>query len=149
MMLLALAWAGAQPAGKPRHFLEDVYASYRQSDFSPFAHANRYFAPRLLAAINEDSRLARGEVGYLDGDPVCQCQDTSGMHPSVTSVRQQGPRMAIVRVSIGWEGEKARPATFKLVRTKAGWRIADVSSSDEPSLLGALEKANREARVRH
>ena len=148
MIALALLAAAMQPPESPRAYIESLYSNYAKSDYSPFTHPERVFAPRLLAAINEDSRLARGEVGYLDGDPVCQCQDTGGMRPSVTRVSQQGPRMAIVRVSIGWEGEKARPATFKLVRTKAGWRIADVSSSDEPSLLGALEKANREARVK-
>jgi hypothetical protein len=36
-----------------------------------------------------------------------------------------------------------------LVRTNAGWRIADVSTSDEPSFLGAIEKSNREARAKH
>jgi ABC-type transporter MlaC component len=71
------------------------------------------------------------------------------MRPSITDVSQEGPDKAIVRVSIGWEGEKARPATFKLLRTRGGWRIADVSSTDEPSLLGALETANRKARAKH
>ena len=71
------------------------------------------------------------------------------MRPSITSVSQDGPDKATVRVSIGWVGEKARPATFKLLRTPIGWRISDVSSADEPSLLNALERANREARAKH
>jgi hypothetical protein len=123
--------------------MQRLYSNYRHSSYSQFTHPERVFAPKLLAAINEDSKLARGEVGYLDGDPVCQCQDTSGMRPSVTGVTQQGADKATVRVSIGWQGEKARLATFKLVRTPSGWRIADVSSTDEPSLLNALEAANR------
>ena len=149
MIVLALLAASAQPAETPRAYMQRLYASYSHSDYSPFSHPERVFAPRLLSAINEDSRLAHGEVGYLDGDPVCQCQDTGGMRPTITSVSQKAPDKAIVRVSIGWEGDKARPATFKLVRTRAGWRIADVSSQDEPSLLGALETANRKARAKH
>ena len=149
MMLLALLAAAAQPAESPKAYMQQLYANYRQADYSPFKHAERVFAPQLLAAINEDSKLAHGEVGYLDGDPVCQCQDSGGMRPSITNVTQQGPNEATVRVSIGWEGEKARPATFKLVRTRSGWRIADVSSADEPSLLTALEAANRKARQKH
>jgi hypothetical protein len=38
---------------------------------------------------------------------------------------------------------------FSLLRTAAGWRIADVSSSDEPSLLKALQAANAKARKKH
>jgi len=147
MILLALL-AAAQPVESPKAYMQQLYANYRHSNYSPFTHPERVFAPRLLAAINEDSKLAQGEVGYLDGDPVCQCQDTGEMRPSITSVTQQGTK-ATVRVSIGWPGEKARPATFKLVHTSSGWRIADVGSADEPSLLNALEKANRKARAQH
>lgn len=145
----ALAASPTAAAGTPRAFMERLYASYRSPDFSPFTHPERIFAPALLSAINEDSKLAHGEVGYLDGDPVCQCQDTSGMHPVVTGVAQSAPDKATVRVSIAWQGEKATTAEFSLVRTRGGWRIADVSSSDEPSLLGALVASNRKQRGRH
>jgi hypothetical protein len=149
MILLALAAATARPAETPQRFMDRLYANYRNEDFSPFSHPKRVFAPRLLAAIGEDSRLARGEVGYLDGDPVCQCQDSSGMHPSVTGVSERTRDKAIVRVSIAWPHDKPTLARFQLVRTPAGWRIADVSSADEPSLLTGLEAANRKARSRH
>lgn len=148
MIILALLAYAAQARDTPRAYIERLYASYRHADFSPFKHAERVFAPRLLAAINEDSRLAHGEVGYLDGDPVCQCQDTSGMHPSITSVTQSGPDRATVRVSIRWDRDKTRPATFRLVRTLGGWRVADVLTADDPSLLNSLEAANRKARRR-
>jgi hypothetical protein len=134
-------------AGTPRAFMETLYAGYRNPSYNPFDHPSRVFAPRLIAAINEDSRLAHGEVGYVDGDPVCQCQDPSGMHASIAGVTQHGRDKASVKVSIAWDsGDKPRPTRFDLVRTRAGWRIADVSSADEPSFLGAIEKANREAR---
>jgi hypothetical protein len=38
---------------------------------------------------------------------------------------------------------------FSLVRTPAGWRIADVLGGDEPSLLRALEDSNHKARRKH
>ena len=146
MMLLAFLAAAA--AETPKAYMQRLYANYRHADYSPFSHPERVFAPRLLAAIREDSKLAHGEVGYLDGDPVCQCQDSGGMRASIGSVTMQGADKATVRVSIGWQGAKPRPATFKLLRTDAGWRVADVSSADEPSLLSALEAANRKARAR-
>src|SRR3954447_20192941 len=150
MILLFLAAAAAQPqAATPRAFLERAYASYANPHFNPFDHMDRYFAPRLIAAINEDSRLAHGEVGYVDGDPICQCQDPAGMHAAVDRVIAHGRDKAVVQVTIGWDADKPRPARFTLVHTRAGWRIADVSSADEPSYLRAIERSNRKMRARH
>ncbi len=149
MMLLAMLFAAAPAVETPKAYMERLYASYRNQNFNPFDHPERYFAPRLLAAIKEDARLANGEVGYVDGDPICQCQDPDGLNASVTSVTQRGREKAIVRVSIGFTGYKPRPTTYTLVRTKAGWRIADVSSANEPSFLAGIEKSNREMRAKH
>jgi hypothetical protein len=150
MILLFLAAAAAQPqAQTPRAFLERAYASYANPHFNPFDHLDRYFAPRLITAIREDSRLAHGEVGYVDGDPICQCQDPDGLHAKVARIVQQGPARANAEVILDWTDSTARRVRFSLVRTAAGWRIADVSSSDEPSFLRAIEDSNRKARRRH
>ncbi len=145
-MFLFLLAAVSSAAEAPRTFVERLYASYRHENYSPFDHAERVFAPRLNAAIKEDSRLAHGEVGFLDGDPICSCQDTGGMHSKVVSVNSAGAS-ATAHVLLKWQGEKnARDVKLKLIRTAAGWRVADVGTSDEPSLLKDLEEANREAR---
>ena len=146
MILLYLAAAAAQPnAQAPQSFIQQIYASYRRSSFSPLEHPERYFAPRLLAAINEDSRLNQGEVGYLDGDPICQCQDAAGLKARVTGYFPFDGAW-IVSVSIRLHGYPPRPASFTVVGTREGWRIADVASTEEPSLLKALEKSNAEAK---
>ena len=146
MILLALAAANPVANESPRAFVERLYASYANEDYSPFEHPERVFAPGLLAAINEDSKLANGEVGFLDADPICQCQDTSGMRSSVASVT--GSRgQATARVTVSWQGTKDRQdIRLKLTRTPAGWRIADVSTADEPSLLKDMQEANSKAR---
>ena len=149
MMLLALLVAAAPAAETPQAYMERLFASYRVTNFNPFNRPELYFAPRLLSAIKEDARLANGEVGYVDGDPICQCQDPDGLHATVSGVRQQGRDTALVSVSIGFTGYKPRPTTFTLVRTAAGWRIADVSSGDEPSFLHGIEQANQAARRKH
>ena len=149
VILAALALAAVAPAPAaetPRGFVERVYAQYRKPDFSPFARPERWFAARLLAAIREDERLAKGEVGFLDGDPVCQCQDSGGLKAAVTKIVRHGRDQARVRVSLSLAGEAPRPAAFSLVRTAAGWRIADVSSPGEDSLLAGLEASNRKLR---
>jgi Protein of unknown function (DUF3828) len=149
MILLALLVAAAPAAETPRAYMERVYASYRNKNFSPFDHPERYFAPKLLAAIKEDARLAKGEVGYVDGDPICQCQDTDGLHAKIARVTGQGTAKALAEVILDFTDSTARRVRFSLVRTNGGWRIADVSSADEPSFLAGIEKSNREMRAKH
>lgn len=148
MMLLAVLVVAAPATKTPKAYIERVYASYRDKNFSPFDHPDRYFAPMLLGAIKEDARLAHGEVGYVDGDPICQCQDTDGLHARVSRVTKQGATRALAEVILDFTDSTARRVKFSLVRTDAGWRIADVSSPDEPSFLGAIEKSNREMRAK-
>jgi hypothetical protein len=117
---------------------------------TPFDHLDRYFAPRLIAAIREDSRLAHGEVGYVDGDPICECQDPDGLHAKITRVTLQDASKANADVILEFTDSTARRVRFSLLRATAGWRIADVSSGDEPTFLRAVEGSNRKARrTRH
>ena len=149
-LLIGAVLAGSHEAAEtPKGYMERLYAAYRDPSFNPLAHPGNYFAPKLAAAIQQDSRLAKGEVGYLDGDPICQCQDPDGLNARVTRVTQTGRGRTEVGVTIGLTGYDGRPATFSLVQTKKGWRIADVATPDEPSLLNALEQANRQRRAKH
>ena len=146
-LLLLLAAAAAQaPAGTPEGFIQRLYASYNRTDFSPFKHPERVFAPRLLAAINDDRRLNGDEVGYIGGDPVCQCQDAAGLRATITKVVVQDRNHARVRVSISLQGYAPRPVMFTLVRTRAGWRIADIVDPLGTSLLLGIETSNRRLR---
>lgn len=144
--MMMLFFAAAAAGQSPQAFVERLYDSYRNENYSPFEHSERVFAPQLNAAIKEDERLAHGDVGFLDGDPICACQDTGGMHSRLVSVSASG-RSATAHVLLKWDGdEESRDVRLNLVRTPAGWRVADVGTSDEPSLLKDLQDANRKAR---
>ena len=149
MILLFLAALGHQPAAQsaatPRSFIAQVYAGYRNHAYSPLEHLDRTFAPELAAAIRTDARLAKGEVGFLDGDPLCDCQDYERITATVRALTQPTPRRAIARVRVSLGIDTPRDLTLELQRTPAGWRIADVVSS-QGSLLAALRKSNRGAR---
>lgn len=148
-LLLLLAAAAAQaPAGTAEGFVQRLYASYNRSDFSPFKHPERVFAPRLLAAINEDMRLAQGEVGYLDGDPVCQCQDHGKVTAQIRMLTRPSRGTARVLVHVDLGIGDARDLWLTLVHTRSGWRIADIRPFPGESLLQALEAANRDARAK-
>ena len=150
-ILLAAAQpaALARPADTPRAFVERLYAGYRNDDFSPFTRPERYFAPPLAAALAEDARLFTGEIGFVDADPFCQCQDTGGMRAAIRAVRQPTRTSAQAQVALGFGAEvEPRTLTLILVRTPAGWRVADIASPGEPSYLRALQASNRAERAR-
>jgi hypothetical protein len=148
MILFLLAAAIAQsPAQGPTSWLTDVYAEYKNPDFNPFDDPALYFTPHLVSLIHEDARLAKGEIGYVDGDPICQCQDPGGLRAAVVKMAQPRPNKAIAKVAISFPGDRPRLIRFTLVKTTTGWRIADISSKDEPSFLKAVERSNRRRRL--
>ena len=119
-LILAATLGADEPIPEtPRAQMEQLYARYSDPSFNPLTHLDLYFAPKLAAAMEEDSRLAEDEIGYLDGDPVCQCQDPAGLHAVVANERMIGIDQAEVRVSISLAGYEPKPATFRLMRTKA------------------------------
>jgi hypothetical protein len=148
LALFLAAWLapGAAPAAdSPGAFVTRLYAAYRNPDYSPLAKPQRVFAPALVAAILEERRLSKDEVGFMDADPLCQCQDASGMRPLVEAVHQAGGT-ATVRILLRFGPSERRELRLRLTRGAAGWRIADVATTDEPSLLRDLQAWNRRKR---
>ncbi len=143
LYLAALAAAAHPQAEGPKQFIARVYAAYARDNYSPLDRPERVFAPVLVRAIREDERLAHGEVGYLDGDPLCGCQDYGKISVQVRTLKQPTKRSADALVHVDLGIGEARDLRLKLVLTADGWRVADVGSADEPSLLGALQRSNR------
>jgi hypothetical protein len=147
MMIAAVAMAAAAVPvahSSPEVFVTGLYTHYRRNpDFSPLLRPQDVFSPRLTAAIRRDSALANGEVGFLDGDPLCDCQDSAGLRATVAPIGQPGPDTARMAVDIRFAGNDRRHLKLSLVRVAGAWRIADVASAQEPSLLVDLERENR------
>lgn len=144
LLLAAACLAPVEITETPRAFVERIYSGY--PEFSPFAFPERFFAEPLTEAMAEDSRLSHGEVGFLDGDPLCQCQDPSGLEAVVRDVRRPTRTTATANLDIRLTGYEPRPVRLKLVRTPAGWRVADIATPDSPSLLSDLRRSNRRRR---
>jgi len=84
--------AAAPDAARARAFVEKLYSHYPskpgRTSFDPTGkNAGEVFDPGLIAAFREDARLANGEVGFVDADPLCQCQDDSGLKSKIVSSR--------------------------------------------------------------
>jgi hypothetical protein len=141
--LAAALLAAAPSAETAREFVERVYAGYGEADYDPLADPGRIFSPGLVAAIREDARLSRDEVGFMDADPLCQCQDPAGLRPTIRDVRQPARSSAVAHILLDFGGSDRRDLRLRLVRTRAGWRISDIVTGDEPSMLAALQRFNR------
>jgi len=143
------AMAAGLDANAARAFVQKIYSHYPQKQDGPFFEpANKdapsVFDPGMVAAFQEDARLAKGEVGYVDGDPICGCQDDSGMVFKITAATMTGKDTADVTVALMASATDKAPRlqTLKLVVVNGQWRIHDISAKDQKSYRDDLMKAN-------
>lgn len=119
-------------------FVSNLYSNYGENSlYSSLGQgADTLFAADLLALIQEDQRQAKGEVGYLDGDPVCDCQDNDITNVGVTLHKTESTHLQAEvsflnvnqPVSIG----------LSLLQTGQGWRIEDIRTRTASSLRNDL-----------
>ena len=137
--------ARAQDLASARHFVASIYAHYPTSDkrpsFEPTGNnlAHALFDASLVRLIREDERLAHGEVGVLDSDPFCDCQDDGGMKFTVGEAKAAGAGAARVDVTAsGSDLKTPERLTVDLIWTPGGWRVHDIHTPNTPSLRGLL-----------
>ena len=138
-----VACAGARREG-PEAFLRRVYTPYVKGDqhVSPTGkNAAKIFDAHLTTLIRKDQANAKGEIGALDQDPICDCQDFNHLK-SLSIKLRQGDRGRVVASVRFINGSTPVLLTYALNVTKSGWRVADIGSKGKPSLAAFLEKAN-------
>ena len=141
LALVALAPAAkAQSLGDARAFVSGLYRAYERSPDVNYlgSRARSVFSPRLIALMRRDARNAHGEVGALDGDPICDCQDPDGIKLVALDVASAGPGRASARVRVRFAGSRREAMTLDLVSVRAAWRVDDVHTRDTPSLVRLL-----------
>ena len=149
ILLAALALSASGPAD-PRIFVEQLYERYREG--RPAAHddVDAIYARPLAAAIKTDARLAGpGEVGALDWDPICDCQDGEGLRANIRRIDRWHGNGFEVLVDLRFPGgAELRPARLMLEYGAHGWRVADLTMKDGRSLRAWLDRQNALARGR-
>jgi hypothetical protein len=144
-LALSASAARAQDAASAQTFVTGLYAAYRHHPGPDYLGpvAKDVFSARLLALIRR-AALANGEVGALDGDPICDCQDASGLRlRELTTVSQaiagrpSGKLIATVRLR-GPDG--SRTLRLDLIAVDGHWRVDDVHTHDTPSLAAYLRQ---------
>jgi hypothetical protein len=135
----------ADDAKDAKTFLAGLFATYRDNKKPP-AGAHHVYDSQLQALMDEDVRLAHGEVPALDFDPLCQCQDYQHLTARLT-VRSFSPNAAVIAATLrdlGIPKEKPRDAVFELVKERGAWRIHDIHADDPKSLRAFLIQQNTE-----
>ncbi len=121
-------------------FLRNVYRAYETgeapSPTGPFGAS--IFTPELFGLIRRDHELAHGELGALNHDPICGCQDYDALTDVEIVVAPVVGNATHAAVSFR-NGSHAGTVGFELVRVDRQWRIADVEEPDMSSLRKFLE----------
>ena len=144
------AAAAAQPASTDaddvKAFLEGVYAHYKtnssNSTFQPFdANGPDVLDPDTLALMKADTKALNGDLGDIDADWICMCQDYTSIKATITvqSASATAAKATSDFQDVDDKSAKPRHDTFDLVKTPAGWRIHDMGTSDQPSLRKVLQ----------
>lgn len=141
-LLACPAAAGAQDLNQAKAFVTGLYAAYAKTPGPEYVgrQAEAVFSPSMIDLMRrEAAHTPKGEVGALDGDPICDCQDyeISAATVTVTMAAPGRARAAARFLNFG----EARTATFDLVAVDGQWRVADIHSANLPSLVDLLQES--------
>ena len=163
MLLLAAAVATvhparAQDASSAKAFLAEAYRHYDKNgkgiDLAG-PEANRYYHSSLIALIRADNK-ANGpdNVGALDYDPLCSCQDWNGIFDLKIDIQLDNPlRETLATASFAlddakrYDSQSWRKLRIQLRTERGGWRIydiLDITASQAP--LGVREALIKDIR---
>jgi hypothetical protein len=147
--------------GSAKAFVTQLYSHYPERDDAPTydpagRSAKAVFDPSMVALIREDARLTpQGDVGAIDGDPICDCQDSGGMRVKIGLVRPTSASHAVAHIDLRFADAsppETRRLELDLVDVQGHWRVYDVGTKELPSLREYLVRSNRsaiEAQRRH
>lgn len=126
------------PDNTAYQFLFNLYSNYQNGNVG-FRYngtaADTIFSPELLKLIRKDQKLAQGEVGYLDFNPMCACQDISDFKViKIVIFKKLDTTYADLRFKIS---ETKDSLLLKLQTNNGRWLIGDIISHSG-SLYGFL-----------
>ena len=124
-------------AESARRFVASLYARY-----GPDSHpanlseenANEAFDPSLIALVKADAAaVGPGNVGVLDYDPLCNCQQTDVDFPGLRITMQLvNASRATAVVTFNDVNQKPIKIALALTLGKTGWRIYNVEDFTGP-----------------
>lgn len=131
-----------QTAPQAESFVRNIYAQYatksrKGPDFLG-KQASAVFSTELIRLIRLDERnTPRGDVGKMDYDPICVCQDFDGLQLKEVRIAKdtEGTATAFVTLFFGPPADSSVvKLRLRLIWVPQGWRIDDIETKETPSL---------------
>lgn len=138
------AGASARDAADVAAFLQGLYEHYKTNQNNNFqmfdANADEVFDADFIRLMAADQKALKGDVGVIDGDWLCACQDFVSLKATITvqSAASTSARATSDFVDTGIPDTKAQHDNFKLVKENGRWRIDDIQTDGEPWLRAQL-----------
>ena len=135
--------AQAPDAESARSFVQHVYQDFANPDWQHQEQRQaKFYSAQLYRLILADQKGHPGEVGKLDWDPICDCQDPG--NPGELKVQSitlsgAGPDRLKADATFLIVQEPGK-VTLTLLKTPTGWRIDDITAKNMPSLRALLKK---------
>jgi hypothetical protein len=128
------AAASGPDAASAKAFLQSIYQYYHKGgEGAPLEPTERWFVPALSKAIKDDMAESEktGDVGKIDADFFCDCQDFEELKPVIGPVSITGGRAT---VSVSFVNGDPHTLKYTLGWTRYGWRVADIDWGEDGTL---------------
>lgn len=139
----------AQTVPQAESFVRQIYAQYHtksRKDSGPDflgRQATTVFSTELIRLIRLDAKnTPRGDVGKMDFDPICVCQDFDGLQLKELRIVKDdaGTATAFVTLYFGPPSDSSVvKLRLRLIWLPQGWRIDDIETKETPSLKKYLQ----------
>ncbi len=114
-------------------FLRRIYARYGHrpagedaSVSSPWQRPGAFFTPRTTRII-ESHRQRLVELGHVDGDPFCDCQEWTALTVEHVATRALARGLAVATVAFSDGDRSPKIVSFRLRHLGKNWRIDDMT----------------------
>ncbi|MDE1162969.1 MAG: DUF3828 domain-containing protein [Acidobacteriaceae bacterium] len=130
----------AQDTAPVHDFVDGIYAWDSNDQADDPLPDEKVYTPALIHLFHDDQRRAgKGNIGKLDFDPLCSCQDAGGLKYALGPISMSGFTTSKVTVHLS-DSNFSSNITLFLRRTPKGWRIDDVQTNKIASLRQFLGK---------
>ncbi|WP_428394829.1 hypothetical protein [Lichenicoccus sp.] len=123
----------------PKVFINELYAPYIYGDhaYQIGRDLSEKFDGCLTYLLKLDNQQVLGDAGYVDWDPICNCQDFGNF--SRLRIEQTNGSYEFRYLKATFRNlSKRETVRFTLVPVGRGWRIADISEAGMASLKRLL-----------
>ncbi|HGM5492134.1 TPA: DUF3828 domain-containing protein [Serratia fonticola] len=137
----------------PSAFLARIYDTFSHDDLSAAfigeTGPKRIASKEFIAVLEEDQALTLpGDMGYLDANPICQCQDYQNLVVTKISILSNENKKSHATVTFRAFSDSTRvtTTTFNLVVENGQWFIDDIFDADQTSVRNAIDENNKSLR---